>query len=320
MYDHQPTKMGFTTRMLRVGAGALAIGALLYFASRGIGGGWPGILLSGTFSWFGFELVLSFVRAIGREQTRIQPRHAILGGCLALVAACGAGGLLLFFGQQLVWGLILGGVTSFVTHRTQLPTLAQISGVKLISETAGASGPSIALLPPRPVVATAAVLCLLAGVALGGLGTIRLLENYSYTTDIGCAHPCGMMRGLWVQVLPDAQGDFVTRLDATAVQVRLRFSDDVAGAKTANRSGFTLTNPPAVYEQVVDRQGCDAWAPRELHIGDSTANLSLCFAIPQSQEVDLSQLVLNWTEADATAPILLGKKAGSNFGIDVSTG
>lgn len=311
--------MSFTARILQVGVTALAIGALIFLASRGLDRGLAGILLSGTFSWFGFELTLSFVRRVGRLQTRIQPRHAILGGCLGLVAACGAGGLLLFFGEQLIYGVILGGVATVVAHRTSLPTLAQFGGLEPMPDTAGGSGPSIPL-PLRPVAVVLALLFLVAGVSIAGLGTIRELEAYSYATDTACAHPCGMVRGLWAQVLPDAHGDFVTRLDPTAVQIRLRFRDDVAGVRTASRTGFTVTRPPVNYQQVADRLGCNPWEPRVLHNGDSTGDFTLCFAIPQSQEVDLSQLILDWTEGDVTSPILLGKKSRSGWGFDISTG
>jgi hypothetical protein len=303
--------------MAKVGVTALALGVLIYLASRGLDRGWAGVLLSGVFSWFGFELTLSFVRRVGRLQTRIQPRHAILGGCLGFVAACGAGGLLLFFGQQLIYGVILGGVAALVAHRTGLPTMAQLGGLAPRPDTAGDVG-----IPPflGPVAVIVGVVCLVAGVTLAGLGTVRELEAYSYATDTACTHPCGMVHGLWVQVLPDTHGDFVTRLDSTAVQIRLRFRDDVVGDRIASQSGFTLTNPPAVYKLVADRGGCNPWESRLLHNGDSTGDLTVCFAISQSQEVDTSQLILEWAVGDVTAPILLGKKASSGIGIDVNTG
>src|ERR1700730_352961 len=306
--------------MLQVGVAALEIGALIFFASRNLNGGWAVILLSALISWFAFELALSVVRGIRRVRTRVQPRHTILGGCLTVVAACGLGGLVLFFGQQLILGVVLGGVAALLTDRTRLPTLAQMGGLDLMPDPAGAKRPSMWVLPSRPVAALIALSCLLFGIALGGLGTFRILEGYSYATDTACAHPCGMVHGLWVQVLPDAHGDFVTRLDSAEIKVRERFSDDVAGGKIASRSGFTVTNLPAIYQQMADRQGCDAWAPRVLHLGDSTGDLTICFAIPQSQEPDISQLILDWAEAGVTAPILLGKKARSGVGIDMKTG
>ncbi len=285
----------------------MAIGALIYLASRSVGGGWAGTLLSGLFAWLAFDLTLSFVRGVGRVQARIQPRHAVFGGCLAVIAACAAGGLALFFGQQLLIGVILGGVAAVFTHRTRLSTLGPVGG-------------SMPLRFPGPAAALAALLCLLAGLVLGGLGSLRVLEGYSYATDIGCTHPCGMVHGMWVRVIPNTRGDFVTWLDPDAVQIRLRFRDDVAGDRIASRSAFVASLPPEIYPQVADRQGCEAWAPRLLHLGDSTGDLTLCVTIPQSQDVDVSQLVLDWAEGGVTAPILLGKEARPGLGIDVNTG
>jgi len=266
-------------RTWELGVSALVLGGLMYLASRGMGGVWPGILVSGVFSWFGFQLVLSFVRGVGRLETRVQPRHAILAGCLSLVAACGALGLLVSFGQQLIIGVILAG--------------AAVVGARLTKTQLGGLEPT---LPQalRPTAVVVGVLFLLAGVALGGLGAFRMMEAGTYAVDAGCQHPCAMVKGLWVQVLPNSDGDFVARLDPTAVHVRLRFWDEVAGDRVASPLVFTVSNPPAVYQSVADRQGCEPWGSRVLHNGDRTQDLSLCFAVSQSQEADLSQLVLEW--------------------------
>jgi len=297
----------------------LAVGVLTYIASRSLNGGWAGILLSGMVSWYLFELLLSFVRGVGRLEERIRPRHRILGGCLTLVAACGAGGIALSFREQMLLGVLLGGIAAVTTRWTRLPTLAHLAGMDLMPTSLEARSPITLALPPV-VAAILALVCLPAGIALAGLGTVRVLEGYSYATDTECVHPCGMVHGLWVQVLPDARGDFVTRLDLAAVQIRLRFSSDVAGDKIADPGGFTVTNAPATYQRVAGGKGCEAWEPRVLHLGDSTGDLTLCFAIPQSQEVDLSRLVLDWAEAGVTAPILLGKIARSGVGFEFNSG
>jgi hypothetical protein len=314
--DVTAPRVGFATRMLQVGVGALALGVLIYLSARSVGGGWAGILVSGLFSWVGFELALAAGRGVERFQIRMRPRHAFIGGCLTLIGACGVGSMLLAFGQQLVLGVIFGGVAALVTHRTPLYTLPQLGALDVMPETSAISGQP-ALLPwARPVAAIVAVPCLLAGIILGGLGTLRGMEAYSYGTDTFCTHPCGMVRGLWVRVLPDAHGDFVRRIDPGVIQIRLRFNDDVAGDRIASPSDFSLSHPPATYDQVTDRMGCDHWLPRDLHLGDSTSDLELCFAIPTSQEVDFSQLILNWSVGDMTAPILLGKKARSGVGFN----
>ena len=165
----------FDSRVLKVGIATLAIGTLIYFASRSVGGGLAGVVLSTVFSWLVFDLALSVVRGIWHVRTRVEPRHAILGGCLTAMAACCGGGLLLFFGYQLILGLILGGIASLVTNRTQLPTLAQLAGLDVMPTTAG--GPSISQFLPRPVAALLALICVLAGGVLAGLGTVRSVEN-----------------------------------------------------------------------------------------------------------------------------------------------
>jgi hypothetical protein len=307
----------FNARVLQAGITVLVIGLLILLSSRSVGGGVAGILLSGTLSWFAFELAQSVVRDIWRVRTRVEPHHTILGGCLTAIAACGAGGLLLFFGHQLVVGVILGVVASVVTHQTRLPTLAQVTGLDPTPDTAG--GPSFSKLLPRSVAATVALLCMLAGIVFAGLGTVRGLEAYSQATDLRCAHPCGMVNGLWVQVLPNSQGDFVYRRDPATVGLQVRVWDDVAGDKLVSRAAFTLTYPPVTYEQSTSSQGCDAWPSRTLHLDDTTGTLTLCFAAPQSQIGDIDQLVLEWAPEGGKVPILLGKKARPDWGIAFST-
>jgi len=274
-----------------------------------------GVLLSGTLSWFAFEFALSIVRDIWRVRTRVEPHHTIVGGCLTAIAACGAGGLLLFFGHQLVLGVILGVIASVATHQTSLPTLAQLAGIDPMPATAG--GPSFSKFLPRPVAAIVALLCVIAGIVFAGLGTFRVLEGYSQATDLTCTHPCGMVNGLWVQVMPDSQGEFVARLDPSAVRLRVRVWDDVAGDKVMSRSAFTLTNPPVIYESLTNSPSCDAWPSRVLHLDEGTGALSLCFAIPQSETVDFGQLVLEWAPAGGKAPILLGNRPHTGFAIAI---
>ena len=307
-----------TTRVLEVGVGALVIGGLVFFASRSVGGGLAGVLLSGLVSWLAFELGISIVTGLGPVPTQVKPRYRFLTGCVTLIAGGLGVGLILLSGQLLT-GVILGGVAALVTHRTRLPTLGQMGGLDLMPDATGRQGlPG----PPRALVSVVAVLCLLAGTLLTGLGAARVLEGFTSLTDGACQHPCGMVQGLWVQVLPDSTGNFVTRLDANAVQVRLRFRDDVAADRTASRSSFTMTHRAAVYQPLTNRHGCDDWAPKVLHFGESTGALSACFATPQSQEPDLSALVLNWGSPipDLFAPIQLGKEARFTWGIFFTTG
>ncbi len=314
----------FNRRVLLVGIAVLAIGLLTLLASRSVGGGVAGVLLLGFLAWVVFDLALSVVRGIWSVGTRVERRHSILGGCLVAIAACGVSGLLLFFGYQLILGVIIGLVASVVTNRTSLPTLGQLAGIEPMPDSAG--GASMLNLLPRRAAALLALLCVLAGIAFAGFGTFRALV--SDATDLFCAHPCGMVNGLWVQVLPDSQGRTVARLDSAAVQLRVRFWDDVASSKTVNQNTFTLKNPPAVYAPLADRPGCHPWPSRTLHLDETTGVLTVCFAIPQSENVDFDQLVLEWAPASSTAPgggmapILLGKKprTGVSFNIEFNSG
>jgi len=312
----------FNTRVLRVGITVLAIGLLPLLASRSVGGGVAGILLSGFLAWVVFDLALSVVRGIWSVSQRVVPRHSILRGCLVAITSCGIGGLLLFFGYQLILGVIFGLVASLVTNRTSLPTLRQLVGIEPMPD--GAGGASMLNLLPRRAAALFALLCVLAGIAFAGFGTFRALEGYSDATDLFCAHPCGMVNGLWVQVMPDSQGHTVARVDPAAVRLRVRFWDDVAGSKTVIQNTFTLKNPPAVYKPLTDRPGCEPWPSRTLHMDGSTGVLTVCFAIPQSENVDFDQLVLEWAPASSTAPgggmapILMGKKSRTGMSIDIS--
>jgi len=47
------------------------------------------------------------------------------------------------------------------------------------------------------------------------------------------------------------------------------------------------------------------------------AGILLSGLIPRSQEIDFSQLILDWAEGDVTVPIALGEKARSGFGVDI---
>jgi hypothetical protein len=313
----------FATRLVLVGLTALLIGILIYFSSRSLGGGVAGVVLSGLLAWFVFERAVSIVRAIRQVHVRVAAHHTILGGCLGAITLCGIGGLVLFFGRQMFIGVVGGGLITFLNHRAGSLTLAQLAGLDPIPEAPG-SGNSLIQLP-EPLrsgwqgVAAAAVialLCIGSGVVLTGLGAFRVLEGYAMVTDMWCTHPCGMVDGLWVEVIPDSHGDVVTRLDPATVRLRLRFRDDVAGDKVASRTDLTLTGPIVNYLPVTNRPGCDAWPDRTLHIDDTTSDLTMCFALLGSDSIRPDQLLLNFTQPGGTAPIKLGMPR-SGFGIQI---
>jgi len=293
------------------------IGLLIYFAGRSAGGGLAGILLGALLAWFAFEMALLPVRGIWRARQRVRPRHATIGGCLTALTVCGVGGLWVLFGWQLLLGVLLGVGLAILTRRVGVLTLPRLIGLDIMPAPAGTATPVQA--PAREHVWSMAVVglvCLVAGFVFAGLGAARSLESYSFVTDLGCTHPCGMVHGLWVQVIPDSQGNVVTRLDTGAVRLSARFWDDVLGEKVANRDDFTVTNRPSIYYPVTDRPGCNAWPARTLHLDDNTATVAFCFDLPQSQDVGPDQLVLEWTFEGVTAPILLGKQSRSGLGME----
>lgn len=294
------------TRVLRVGVVALVIGLLVYFAARSSGGGLAGILLSSLLWWAAFEFAVLPVRAIWRTRQKVNAQHAILGGCLTAVSVCGGGGVFLLFGQQLILGLIIGPLIAYLTHRAEVISLARSLGLDSMLPSAPTPASLIQLPGPRWALAVVGLVSFLAGLIFMGLGMVRSLEVFTVLADV-CTHPCGMVHGVWVDLVPGSGGALVTRLDPAAVQLQVRFRDDVPGASVVSRDDFTLEMPPATYPQLTDRPACGAWPPQTIHIDDITAVLALCFAVPESESVDFSQFVLDWRQPGSSVQVLLGR-------------
>jgi hypothetical protein len=315
------------TASLKVGAAGLVIGLLIFFAARSAGGGLAGILLGALLAWFGFEVAFLPVRGIWGARQRVRARHATIGGCLTVLTVCGIGGLWVLFGTQLLIGAALGAGLAILNSRVSLLTLPRLIGLDIMPAPAGTAAP-VQMLSKQHVwlMAVVGLLCLMAGYVFAGLGAVRTLESYAYLTDIGCIHPCGMVHGLWVQVMPDSQGNFVARLDPGAARLRVRFWNDEVGDRVASRDDFTVTNRtdfamtgPSIYYPVTDRPGCDAWPARTLHLDDSTGTLALCFAVTGSDNASPDKLVLEWALEGVDAPILLGKQSRDGMGIDIGS-
>jgi hypothetical protein len=315
------------TASLKVGGAGLVIGLLIYFAARSAGGGLPGVALGALLAWFGFEVAFLPVRGIWRARQHVNARHATIGGCLTLLTICGVGGLSVLFGWQLLIGLLLGGGLAFLNRRAGLIKLPRMMGSDIMPAPAGTSAPvQLPLTQHVWLMAMVGLACLIGGYVFAGLGSVRTLESYAYLTDIGCTHPCGMVHGLWVQVMPDSQGNFVARLDAGAARLRVRFWSDEVGDRVASRDDFTMTNRtvfymagPSIYYPVTDRPGCDAWPARTLHLDDSTGTMALCFDVTGSDNASPDKLVLEWALQGVVAPILLGKQSRDGMGIEIGS-
>jgi hypothetical protein len=304
-------RQGFLVNaVLYLGVAGLFLGVLIYFAARSFGGGLAGSLILGLIAWPFLEAGWSAAYALGRLSVRVAPHHQTIGGCIGLIVLCGVGGFIWQGGGWAILGLSGGALLTYV-RRTRLANVPERLGLGPLARPT-----SPASIMPYPEVLTKILggfLCLLIGVVVGVLGIGRYLEAYSVATDYGCAHPCGMVDGLWVEVTHDSQGRVVTVLDPTTVQLQLQFRDDTPGDKTIQRSDFRLFTANTTYAQRVDRPGCSLWPPQALRLEGSTGNLPVCFAISQADNADFSQLVLEWTQQARTVDISLGAPKSTGY-------
>ena len=285
----------------------LALGALVFFAARSTGGGVAGIILSSLLWWGVFEFAVLPVRATWSEGRRLTPQHASLGGCLTLISMCGGAGIFLLFGPSLILGLIIGPLIAILSHRGDVITGVRSLGTILgLPSGARPESPPFELPGPRWALAVVGLVAFLAGLTFMGLGTLRSIEVYGDVTDF-CPHPCGMIHGAWVDVVPGSGGAAVKRLDSEVVSLQVHFHNDVAETRTVGRDDFTLELPPAMFPPVTDRAACPAWAPQTLHIDQATTNLALCFAVPQSGNVALDKLILDWRQPGDSIQISLAR-------------
>jgi hypothetical protein len=311
---------------LRIGIWALALGVLVFLAARSVGGGVAGIILSALLWWGVFEFAVLPVRATWSEGRRLTPQHATLGGCLTLISICGGGGIFLLFGPSLILGLIIGPIVAVLSHRNDTISIARSLGLNVALPPAPQpASPPFQLPGPRWALAVLGLVAFLGGLTFMSLGTLRSLEVYGTVTDF-CLHPCGMAYGVWVDVVPGPGGAAVTRLDSAAVGMQVRFHNDVAEARTVSRDQFTLELPATtelprtMYPALTVQPACPAWTPRTLHIDEATADLALCFAVPQSSNVALDQLVLDWSQPGGSIQVSLGKPGTGTGGITLNAG
>ena len=307
---------------LRIGIWVLALGVLVYLASRSTGGGVAGIILSALLWWGVFEFAILPVRATWSEGRRLTPQHATLGGCLTLISMCGGAGIFFLFGPSLIIGMIIGPFVSILSHRNNTIPIARLLGLEAFLPPAPPApqpaSPPFQLPGPRWALAVVGLVALLGGVTFMGLGVLRAVEVYGTVADF-CTHPCGMVHGVWVDVVPGPSGAAVARVDSGAVRLEVRFHNDVAEARTVGRDDLTLEIPPTTYPPVTDRPACPAWIPQTLRIDQATADLALCFAVPQAGTADLGQIFLDWRQSGESIQVSLAKP-GPNGGITINFG
>jgi hypothetical protein len=226
-----------------------------------------------------------------------------------VILLCAAGGFFWIAGVWAIIGLSVGLLVTYANRQTGLVTLPQLGLKRKAQPTARPPMP----YPEIVIKVVAGFTCLLIGVVTGVLGIGRYLEAYSVATDYGCAHPCGMVDGLWVEVTHDSQGRVVTVLDTHTVRLQVQFRDDTPGDKTIERSDFRLFSAETNYDQRTDLPGCSPWQPQAIGLDASTGNLPVCFAISQADNVDFSKLVLKWTQQGRTVDISLGAPKSTGF-------
>jgi len=310
---------------LRIGIWVLALGGLVFLAARSVGGGVAGIILSSLLWWGVFEFAVLPVRAAWTQGQKLSPRHATLGGCLTLIAVCGGGGIFFLFGPSLILGLIIGPVVSLLSHRTDTLSIARSLGVNVALPSAPQRvTPPFQLPGPRWALAVVGLVAFLGGLTFMSLGALRSVEVYATVSDF-CLHPCGMIHGVWVDVVPGSGGAAVERIDQGTVAIQVRFHNDVAEARTVSRGDFVLELPASkglpqtTYPPLTDRPACPAWRAQTLHIDQATATLALCFAVPQSSNVALDQLLLDWSQTGGSIQVSLGKPGTGGININAGT-
>jgi hypothetical protein len=246
------------------------------------------------------------------------------------VALCGTGGVVFCFGNQLLLGALVGGVAAYLNHRQgwidwrgfvgaspapvsppsgfagQTPPSA-LDALNQPVEVAPAPTPqasapawqvaplALDAAPIRAGVVALAIALLVGGVFFWGAGTFRSLEGFAAASNFGCAAPCGLERGVWVQVMPDSTGNLAAQPVAGLVEVRLNFHDDAPGVRDVNRDEFSLSGPdPKVkYVAALERRECSAWTLR-LQLDDAGKMATVCFAASAETRADPSQLTVNW--------------------------
>jgi hypothetical protein len=297
---------GWETRTLTVGVWGLVVGLLVYFAPLSPGGGLAGILLSSVIWWAVFEFAVLPVRSAWRSGQRVTAQHARVGGCLTAVSLCGGLGLLSVFGPMLFIGLFIGPLISYLSHRKEVMSFMRSMGLDTMLQ--ASARPSLLIQVPglRPVFALVGLVSILGCLIFIGLGTVRALEAVSVVTSF-CTHPCAMIHGVWVDVIPRSDGAVVTRLDSGAIELHVRFRNDMASAAVVGRDDFTLEMPPTIYPQLTDRPTCRAWPPQTLNINDTSPDMTMCFAIPESDNVDYRFLVLDWRQPGFSVQLPLDK-------------
>ena len=292
----------FTERLFRVGATVCGVGILAFFAARSVNGGLAGILLVALISWIPVATALAVVKGSWHKSQEMQTRNGLVSGCLALVALCGAGGVVFCFGEQLLIAALVGGVAAYVNHRQGWIDWRRLVGVvapnSAPSPDAPAPPPAWSVLDVAPARAGGVVLALVllvTGIFLASLGAFRAMELGALGADFGCTAPCGVQYGLWVQVVPDAQGRLASHPDPRVVEMRLSFRDDEPGVKSVRSNDFTLTGPDpnVMYKASASGPGCGVWT-LHLQLDDAGKTASLCFLVPPGANADLAQLLLNW--------------------------
>jgi len=137
LQTHSP-KRSLAGHLFTLGVYVFVFGALAYLAFLKQGG-IAGELFVAYASSIPLTVALQTVVEIGWARQKLSAHH-VIAGCVSAVLACGLGGLLLLFGQQIVVGFIGSALVVWVTRYSSAasflkpPTLADVSASVALGE------------------------------------------------------------------------------------------------------------------------------------------------------------------------------------------
>ncbi|HLQ63043.1 MAG TPA: hypothetical protein VK131_14380 [Candidatus Acidoferrales bacterium] len=123
--------MAFAATANRALGAALIVflwGLLVFASTRGPFTALASVLLSALLGVVAFELSYTLLRGIGRAGFRLQPRHALVGGCLLLLFLCCAAGFWALFQAQILLAVVSASLYA-LARPAGLSGLRRLAGV-----------------------------------------------------------------------------------------------------------------------------------------------------------------------------------------------
>ena len=168
--------------MLTLGVYVFIFGALAYLTFLHHGG-IPGQLLLIYGSSVALALAIGTVGDLARAKNRLAAHH-VIAGCLNAVFLCGAGGIWVFFGRQLVYALFGSFVLVWLTRYSPAARFLQPPNLTDVA----ASAPLLENRSARTLAMLTGALALLAGgIGLTALAVFSQLQrgDITFNSTIG---------------------------------------------------------------------------------------------------------------------------------------